>query len=112
MLPVFCLTIMAGLQFSWAQHASGSVHFALEQAARALLLDPTLDEAEVRAMVMGKLDAGTASKVTVSVARETEEGAEVARLTGVYTQTIGLPSLAALPFNYTRTVVTPLPASP
>lgn len=111
-LPMFTLMIVAGLQFGWAQHASGSVNFALEQASRALLLDPTLDEAEVRAMVLGKLDPGTASKVTVTVARDTEEGAQVARLTGVYTQTIGLPSLAALPFNYTRTVVTPLPASP
>lgn len=111
-LPLFILMVMAGLQFGWAQHAAGSVNFALEQASRSLLLDPSLDEAEVRALVLAKLDPGTAARVVVSVARATENGGEVARLTGVYTQTIGLPALAALPFNYSRTVVTPLPVSP
>ena len=111
-LPIFVLVVLAGLQFGWAQHASGSVNFALEQSSRALLLNPSLDEAAVRAMVLGKLDAGTAANVTVSVARVTSDGTPVARVTGVYRQIIGLPSLAAMPFNYTRTVVTPLPASP
>jgi Flp pilus assembly protein TadG len=111
-LPIFVLVVLAGLQFGWAQHASGSVNFALEQSSRALLLNPTLDESAVRAMVLGKLDPGTAANVTVSVSRFTSAGAPAARVTGVYRQTIGLPGLAAMPFNFTRIVVTPLPASP
>lgn len=111
-LPVFTLMVMAGLQFGWAQHSAGSVNYALEEASRALLLNPSLDEAALRAMVLAELDPGTAAKVSVSVVREAAGVGEVARLTGVYVQQIGLPTLAALPFNYTRTVVTPLPASP
>lgn len=111
-LPVFTLMVLAGLQFGWAQHSAGGVQFGLERASRALLLNPSLDEAALRALVLGSLDAGTAAKVTVTVARDTSASGQVARLTGIYTQQIGLPSLAALPFNYSRTVVTPLPASP
>ena len=111
-LPIFILVVLAGLQFGWAQHASGSVNFALEQSSRTLLLNPSLDESAVRALVLGKLDAGTAANVTVTLARFSTDGTPTARVTGVYRQTIGLPGLATIPFNYTRMVVTPLPWSP
>ena len=110
-LPVFVLMLLGGFQFGWAQHVSGSVGYALEKSARAMVLKPTMDQAAVQNLVNTYLDPGTASKVSVTLALSTgADGAQMAKITGVYTEQIGLPGLAAIPFRSTRVVTTPLPS--
>lgn len=107
-LPFFVLAVLGGLQFGWAQHSAGRTNFALERAGRALLIDPTLDDDALRAKVLAELDAVTASHVTVAIVRESGASGPIAKINGVYEQTIGLPNLAALPFRFSRTITTPI----
>lgn len=108
-MPVFALMLLAGVQFGLAQNASGTLAYALEKAARSLVLDPTINESGVRTIVLSYLDPGTAAKVSVSLAiSEGAGGGDIATVTGIYDSEIGLPTLAALPFRTTRVVVTPL----
>jgi len=111
-LPVFVAMVLGLMQFGWAQHSASSVRTALEQASRALLLNPSLDQAALEAMVLAKLSPATASEVTVSLEMEAGSGGEtLARLTGVYVHEVGLPPFATFPINYSKTVLTPLPPS-
>jgi Flp pilus assembly protein TadG len=111
-LPVFTLLVMGVIQFGWAQHSAGSVRFALEQASRALLLNPSMSDTALQALVSSKLSPGIAAETTVSVQRVAAAGGGTnAYLTGLYVHQIGLPTMAALPVSFTKTVVTPLPAS-
>ena len=110
-LPVFTLMVMAGLQIGWAQHTAGAMRYGLEQAARALVLDPTLTDSAIRAMIHERVGATAAPEVTVSVTREAAGNGQVARITAVFVHGVGLPGLASLPINFSRTVAAPLPAS-
>jgi Flp pilus assembly protein TadG len=109
-LPVLIVMVLSALQFGWAQNAAGAVGYALQKAARSLVLNPSLDQAAIQTLVRSHLDSETAAKVTVTLTKTPGAGgATIARVTGVYTSEIGLPTLAALPFQSTRVVVTPLP---
>ena len=109
-LPIFITMILGVLQFGWAQHTAGSMRFALEQAARAMVLNPAMTNAAVKAMVEARL--GTeAAEITISVARETVAGGQVAKLTGTYVHAVGIPGLASMPVNFSRTITAPLPRS-
>lgn len=108
-LPIFTLMVLGAVQFGLAQHKAGGMNFALEKAARSVMLNPAMTQSAVQAAVTANLDTETAAKTVVSYAVETGGAAgNLGRVTGVYTSQIGLPGLAALPFSFTRTVVTPL----
>jgi Flp pilus assembly protein TadG len=107
--PILILMLMAGIQFGMAQNSAGAMSYALEKGARQLLLQPTMSASELETVVDGHLSADQAAKVDVDPDIAVGAGGgNVATITGVYTDQIGLPSLAAVPFNVTRVVVTPL----
>lgn len=109
-LPVLILMLLGGVQFGLEQHSASSMSAALEQGARALVLDPTMTESELETTVLSHLGSGIDSKVSVSLSTTTTGDVTVATITGAYTSEIGLPALATLPFNMTRVVTTPIPA--
>jgi TadE-like protein len=104
-MPAFVLLVLAGIEFGWAQHAAGSMNYALERASRSLVITPSLSESAMETKVLALLDSDTASKVDVSLAVNADD----AQLTGVYVHTIDLPFLNPMPINFSRTVITPIP---
>jgi Flp pilus assembly protein TadG len=108
-LPVFVAMVFCVVQFGWAQHCNSSLRFALEKASRALLLDPTLTQPALQTMVQNTLQGMADPNVTVNLQINTTGGSKVANLTGVYSTTLGVPSLASFPISYSTTVSTPLP---
>jgi Flp pilus assembly protein TadG len=109
-LPVFIAMVMGIFQFGWTQHCASSLRAALEQASRALMLNPSLSESTLRSMVQAKLQNGADPNVAVSLAIDpVNNGARIARLTGVYQRSLGVPLLMSFPVDYRTTVVTALP---
>lgn len=109
-IPLFCAMLFGALEFGWTQHRLSSLRTALEQASRAVMLDPTMSQCDVQALVQGKL-AGTADpnvSVTLSIATAAN-GVKTATLTGNYSTQIGVPSVKTYPLTYSTSVVTALP---
>lgn len=108
-LPVFVAMVMLLFQFGWTQNTDSSLRFAVEQAGRALLLDPTLTQAQLQTMVRNRLVGSADSNVTVTMQQHGTGISRVAVLTGAYAHAIGVPGLATFPTNYTTNVTVPLP---
>lgn len=109
-----CLPLLAGLllglfQFGWAQHCSSSMRFALQDAARDLQMNPNLSQSAIQSQVRAKLTGVADPTVAVTLQIVTQSGVRIARLTGVYTASVGVPELATFPIRSTATVSTALP---
>jgi Flp pilus assembly protein TadG len=109
-LPVLVLMLAGLAQFCWAQHCASSMRYAMTQASRALMLNPTMTESAFTALVKSKLTSADGN-VSISLAITTSNGLKVATATGVYTPTFALIFGSALPIRYSAKVVTSMPSS-
>ena len=108
-LPIFIAMVIGLFQFGWTQHCASSLRFALEQAGRSLMLNPSLTQAQLKTMVQSKLAVGADPNVTVELDIYGTGPNRTAVLTGGYTRSFGLPGMAVIPVNYSTAVTTPLP---
>lgn len=108
--PLLALALAGLAQFCWAQHCASTMRYAMTQASRALMLNPTMTESAFVALVKSKL-ANADGNVTVSLAISTTGGLKVATATGIYTPTFALIFGPALPIRYSAKVVTSMPSS-
>lgn len=109
-LPVLVLMLAGLAQFCWAQHCASSMRYAMTQASRTLMLNPTMTESTFAALVKSKL-ASADGNVSISLTISTSNGLKVATATGVYTPTFTLIFGSALPIRYSAKVVTSMPSS-
>ena len=110
-LPVLASLLFGLWEFGWSQHCASTVGFALEQASRSLLINPSLDEAAVQSLVQSKLTGIADPQVTVTLSRTVDaSGLAMATMTASYPHTFSLPGLGRFSINYQSKVVTPLPA--
>ena len=108
-LPVFIALLFAIFQFGLAQHRIASLRYALNEASRAVMLNPEMTEAQVSDRVKAKLEALADPDVTVTLAITDHATGRIARLTGVYVAEVGVPLVATYPFSFTTTVDAALP---
>lgn len=108
-LPMFLAIVFAVFLFGWTQHNYSSLRFGLQQAARALLLNQSLNESALQTIVRGKMQGTAASNATVTLSVDTVSGVKQATLTGVYAAQLQVPFVATFPVRLTDTVIQPLP---
>jgi len=108
-LPIFIAFMIGIFEFGWAQHKLSTIRFAMETAARQLMLNPTLTEAQISTLVKNKINGIGDSNVTITLTMVDTVGGKVAKMTGVYASDIGIPQVASFPLNWTTTVSTVMP---
>lgn len=109
-LPVLVLTLAGLAQFCWIQHCASTMRYALSQASRSLMLNPTMTESDFTALVKSKL-TNADGNVAVSLSIATTNGLKVATATGVYTPSVTLIFGPVLPIRFTSRVMTSMPSS-
>ncbi len=75
-LPLFLAIVFAVFLFGWTQHNYSSLRFGLQQAARSLLLNQSLDAVRA-ADHRAQQDAGTAAPTRRSSCRSTDQRGQV-----------------------------------
>ena len=100
--------IIGVIQFGWTQHTLSSIRYAMQQASRALVIDPTLTQANLQALVDAKLARTTPAKVTVSLAKTTSASGPMATLSVSYVAAFGVPNVAAYRVPYQLSITTAL----
>jgi Flp pilus assembly protein TadG len=111
-LPIFLMLVFGVIQFGWTQHTFSTIRYAMQQASRALVIDPNTTQAQLQSLVNARLSKATDATVTVSLAKTTTVNGPIATLQGSYTSTFGIPGLAAFSIPYNVTVTTPLRTGP
>ncbi|MFN3515233.1 MAG: TadE/TadG family type IV pilus assembly protein [Phenylobacterium sp.] len=107
------LTLLFGIyQFGWTQHTLSSIRYAMDSAARGLLIDPTLTQSQLQAAVTSRLDELAAAKTTVSLTKTDTANGRIATLSTRYVAEFGVPGLAAFKIPFDVTVTTALRATP
>lgn len=109
-LPLFAVMVAGIFEFGWTQHCLSSTRYAMETAARDLMLDPTLTETELENRVRAQLQDTADPDVEITLSIVTGPAGKIATLTGVYEREIGVPMLPRFPMTHTVTVETALPA--
>ena len=108
-LPVFLMFLFGFFEFCWTQHADASVRTALEQAARAVVINPALSSSSVQSMVQTQVNTLVGGTVTVTTTIATDANGKTATLVATYPHDIGIPGLPTLHVNYQTTVKAGLP---
>lgn len=108
-MPVLVLMIMGAFWFGWAQHQISTMRYALQEASRALYLDPAMSEQQLRTMVVNELGS-EGSGVTFSMTTATTSNGKEATLTATYVTSLEVPIAGTFPVSRSATVKTFLPA--
>lgn len=109
-LPLFVAMVMGIFEFGWTQHCLSSMRYAMERAARDLMIDPGLTETELQDRVRAELENGADPDVEITLSVDEGPAGRIATLTGLYVRRIGVPMLPAFPIRHTVSVETALPA--
>ncbi len=107
-LPLLVIMLMGAFEFGWTQHCLTATRYALETAARDLMLNPALTEAQLETRVRNQLTGEADPNVEVTLVINDTPAGDVATLTGTYVRNIEVPMLPPYPVNYTVTVETSL----
>jgi Flp pilus assembly protein TadG len=109
-LPVFLAMVFGIIQFGLTQHDFSSVRYAMQEASRALVINPNLTQANLQALVDAELAGKTQADVTVSLAKNTTANGIIATISTSYTAQFGVPMVATFSIPYNLTVTKTLPA--
>jgi Flp pilus assembly protein TadG len=109
-LPVFVVMLFGIFEFGWTQHCLSATRYAMEIAARDLMLNPNLTETQLETRVREQLQQTADPNVDITLSVADGPAGKIATLTGVYVRQIGIPMLPTFPINHTVSVETALPA--
>ena len=107
--PILFIFLLGIFAAGWAMHRISTLRLALEQSARALQIDPTLNQSQLQARVSAAMQEVAASDVSVTLATQVQSGVTVAVLTGTYNFGFTILMLPKFDVPYTTQVSVPLP---
>jgi Flp pilus assembly protein TadG len=109
--PVFLVLMFGAIQIAIMMHNASSVQWAIERAARSILVDATITEVKLQELVDANL-AGIGSDAEVDVSFESDPGAEVAltRVTATYSYPLAILFLPKQTLSFVTDVTVPRPA--
>jgi Flp pilus assembly protein TadG len=107
-LPVLVMLVFGVIQLGWALHCGSSVRYAVEQASRTVMLNPSTTQAQVQSQVTAALQGvADPNNVTVTLTFDTSSGTRVAKIAAVYTHTLSVPMLPGWTLKFRPQSVVP-----
>ncbi len=107
--PALIMSILGIFWFGWSMHNASSLNFALDQAGRALQLNPTMSQSALQSLVSTELAQISDVRISVSLQRGTAvNGTLLATISGSYSRSIDVPFLEPIEYNITRQVTVPI----
>lgn len=107
--PVLIVMLIGIVMFGWAMHSVHTVRLAVEEAGRALLLNNSLTQTQLQAMVQANLASVGAPSATLSLAADSSvAGVTAKRISATSAFTISVPFLPDYGITYTTSVVVPI----
>jgi Flp pilus assembly protein TadG len=100
--PVFLMFIIGFFQVAWAMYCATSVRYALHNSARALVLNPSMDQTTFQNMVKSAATPLAAENISVSLTKTSpSNGLQLSSATATYTYQIIIPFMPTYNGNFT-----------
>ena len=110
--PAFLMAVVRIFWLGWSMHNASSLTYALDQAGRALQIDPAMSRLALQGLVTASLDKTSDVDIAVDVAVGTEDnGTQLATISGSYARSISVPFMEPIEYRITRQVTVPLRAN-
>ena len=104
--PVFLMFIIGFFQVAWAMYCASSVRYALHNSARALVLNPSMDQSTFQTMVQSAVTPLAANNVTVTLTKSTPgTGLQLASAVATYNYQIVIPFVPTYNGTFTTSFV-------
>lgn len=107
--PIFLALLYGVFQVGWALHCASSVRYALEESARAVMLDENFSSGAVEAKMRARLTAIANPAIQVALSTEERTGMELVHLNATYVHEMVIPFLPPyeVTFNQQASVARP-----
>ena len=105
--PLFIVMLFGILELGWAFHCGASVQYALERAARTMIVDDTLVEADVRTSMEAFLDVVASDAFDLALENTTIHGVQAERITATYAHVVAIPLVPAFTLTFASVSVIP-----
>jgi len=109
--PLLFAFLFGTFELGWAMHCGASVRFAIEQASRALIIDPNTSASQIQATAQARLTGLPIDGLSVSLANENVSGEPIVRVSWQYSYSMALPYVPTASFHFDSSTVVPLPVS-
>jgi Flp pilus assembly protein TadG len=94
--PPLIAMLFGVFQLGWAMHCGSTARYAVEEAARAVMISPNLSAAQLKDQIQDRLErVAVDSTIDVAVSYDSTSGARVATVAAVYRHRITIPFLAS-----------------
>jgi Flp pilus assembly protein TadG len=104
--PVFLVFIIGFFQVAWAMYCASSVRYALHNSARALVLNPAMDQTTFQNLVMSAVTPLAAQNVTVTLTKTSPgNGLQLSLAQATYNYQIVIPFVPTYNGTFTTNFV-------
>ncbi|MEQ1755219.1 MAG: TadE/TadG family type IV pilus assembly protein [Micropepsaceae bacterium] len=100
-LPVFVTMVMGTIQMGIVYYQAGTVQFALEEAARQVMVNPDMSSGQIQTSIESKLADLTSQTVTVTYSLDNSGPISVAQVNASFSIQVVIPFVPSfsIPFN-------------
>ena len=107
-LPVFVTMMLGTIQMGIVFYTAGSVQFALEEAAREVMVDPNMTAGQIQASIESQLESLTQQDVTVTYSVDNSGAVPVAQLNAAFDIAVVIPFVPSFSLNFDAETHIPL----
>ena len=100
-LPVFVSMVMGTIQMGIVYYQAGTVQFALEEAARQVMVNPDMSSGQIQTSIENKLADLTSQSVTVTYSLDNSGPISIAQVNASFSIQVVIPFVPSfsIPFN-------------
>ena len=100
-LPVFVTMVMGTIQMGIVYYQAGTVQFALEEAARQVMVNPDMSSGQIQSSIENRLADLTSQSVTVTYSLDNSGPISIAQVNASFSIQVVIPFVPAfsIPFN-------------
>jgi len=109
LLPVFCMMVFGTIEVSRMMYMGASVQWAVDRAARMVVVDPDVSDADLEDAVNGYLTAAGSPDVAIVSAEEDFGGVPVIRLSAHYDHVLYGPFISGFTVGFDFETLVPRP---
>ena len=107
-LPVFVTMVLGTIQMGIVFFKAGSVQFALEEAARQVMVDPDMSASQIQVAIENKLESLTQQDITVTYSVDSSGAVAVAQLNAQFGIEVVIPFVPGFSINFDAETHIPL----
>lgn len=106
--PIFIAMVLGTIQMGIVYYTAGSVQFALDQAARSVMVNPAMSSGQVQTAIANQLETLTAQDVTVTYSVDNSGAVPVGEVNAAFSIDVVIPFVPSFSISFNAETHIPL----